>query len=105
MDEILHPHLEHIAPQTQNASPDNGGDSYDEELRNEYLNCLGNYLLLSQGHNRWASNRPFSEKRAEYSSLLQQREIQQMTKEDQRWTKDRIFERKSKIIQFILKEL
>ncbi len=102
-DKIINPHLEHIAPQKEN--PGTGYDTYDEEFVNQYLDCLGNYLLLSQTHNIWASNRPFAEKRAEFNQLAQQREIQKMTENDLKWTKEKIYDRKSKIIQFILNNL
>ena len=44
-DSIVSPQLEHIAPQTEN--PESGYCEYDEDFRNHYLDCLGNYLLLS----------------------------------------------------------
>uniref|UniRef100_UPI0040472E7D DUF262 domain-containing protein n=1 Tax=Flavobacterium sp. TaxID=239 RepID=UPI0040472E7D len=44
-DKITSPELEHIAPQTEN--PETGYDIYDEEFINQHINCLGNYLLLS----------------------------------------------------------
>jgi hypothetical protein len=100
---VISPELEHIAPQTEN--PETGYDKYDEEFVNQYLNCLGNYLLISKPHNGWASNRPFIEKRNSYNSLEQQREIQRLTNESAIWTKELIQQRKDKIIKFIIENL
>ncbi|MGV8830255.1 MAG: DUF262 domain-containing protein [Breznakibacter sp.] len=99
-DKIISPELEHIAPQTEN--PETGYDSYDEEFINQYINCLGNYLLLSKSHNCSVGNNPFAEKRASYTHLEQQREIHEMTRENLTWTRDLIQKRKEKIIQFLM---
>ena len=98
-DKIVSPELEHIAPQTEN--PEAGYDNYDEEFVNQYINCLGNFLLLSKSHNCSVGNKPFLDKRNSYSHLAQQREIQQMTSESQTWTKENIQNRKEKIVNFI----
>jgi uncharacterized protein with ParB-like and HNH nuclease domain len=97
---IKKPHLEHIAPQTEN--PESGYCEYDEEFRNQYIDCLGNYLLLSQFHNISIGNIPFEEKRNSYTQLRQQIEIQQMTETDGIWDKEKISKRKKKIIRFIM---
>lgn len=102
-DKIINPELEHIAPQTEN--PETGYDSYDEEFVNQYINCLGNYLLLSKSHNCSVGNRPFLEKRNSYSHLEQQREIQRLTSENFIWTKAHIQERKDRIVKFITENL
>ena len=102
-DKIDSPELEHIAPKTEN--PETGYDSYDEEFKNQYLNCLGNYLLLSKPHNGWASNRPFQEKRNSYTHLKQQLEIQNMTTENLIWTKVLIQQRKDKIVKFVIENV
>jgi hypothetical protein len=99
-DKIIKPELEHIAPQTEN--PETGYDTYDEEFINQYINCLGNYLLLSKSHNCSVGNKPFAEKRASYNHLEQQREIQKMTKDNPLWTKEHIHKRKEKIINVIM---
>lgn len=106
-DNIKNPELEHIAPQ----SPTNGEPvaagycNYDEEFRNQYIDCLGNYLLLSKSHNCSVGNKPFNEKRNSYIHLAQQREIQEMTIDLQTWDKEKIMNRKNKIVKFILKNL
>ncbi len=103
-DKIESPELEHIAPQTPtNGEPIAAGYcEYDEEFRNQYIDCLGNYLLLSKSHNCSVGNRPFSEKRSSYNHLGQQREIQNMTSDTEIWNKEKISLRKDKIVKFIL---
>jgi hypothetical protein len=94
--------LEHIAPQTEN--PETGYDTYDKEFVNQYIDCLGNYLLISKSHNCSVGNKPFADKRESYKHLEQQREIQEITKDDLKWTKALIHERKGKIISVIMSE-
>ncbi len=98
-DKIVSPELEHIAPQTEN--PETGYDNYDEEFVNQYINCLGNYLLLSKSHNCSVGNKPFADKRNSYNHLEQQREIQRLTSDNPTWTKQLIQTRKDKIVKFI----
>jgi hypothetical protein len=102
-DKITSPELEHIAPQTEN--PETGYDTYDEEFINQYINCLGNYLLLSKSHNCSVGNKPFADKRASYTHLEQQREIQELTKENPTWTRELIQKRKEKIIQYLMRKI
>lgn len=99
-DKIINPELEHIAPQTEN--PEAGYSNYDEEFVNQYINCLGNYLLISKSHNGSVGNKPFVNKRDTYNHLEQQREIQNMTAENINWTKELIQIRKEKIVKFII---
>ena len=99
-DRIPNPELEHIAPKVNN--PKAGYDEYDDDFRNLYIDCLGNYLLLSKSHNCSIGNKPFKEKRASYTMLKQQREIQQMTEGEEVWARKHIQQRKEKIIKFIV---
>lgn len=100
------PHLEHIAPQTENGEKEASGyDVYDEEFRQEYLLCLGNLLLLSAPHNESIGNKPFELKRSTYNQLKQQREIQTMTEQDMVWDRAKIARRKETIVNFILEQL
>jgi hypothetical protein len=99
-DKIVMPELEHIAPQTEN--PEAGYDTYDDEFKHQYINTLGNYLLLSKSHNCSVGNKPFEEKKNSYNHLAQQREIKDMTKDTLIWGKDLINKRKGKIIDYIL---
>jgi hypothetical protein len=102
-DKIVNPELEHIAPQTEN--PETGYDTYDEEFINQYINCLGNYLLLSKSHNCSVGNKPFADKLNSYNHLAQQREIQKLTTESATWTKELIQKRKDKIVNFIIENV
>jgi len=102
---IKSPELEHIAPKANPGDEAAGYDKYDKKFVNEYLDCLGNYLLISKSQNCSIGNLPFSKKRESYTHLFQQREIQEMTKEKKLWNKDKINERHEKIIDFIMKNL
>lgn len=104
-DDIEQPHLEHIAPQTENQEPNNGYCLYDEDFRNQYLECLGNYLLLSGSHNMSLSNERFQKKRESYKHLQQQLEVQKMTELEQVWDKEKIRERHSKIVDYLMQIL
>lgn len=99
-DMIIDPELEHIAPKTEN--PEAGYDNYDDEFNKQHIECLGNYLLLSKSHNCSVGNKPFVDKRNSYTKLNQQREIKEMTQDNQIWTRELIQKRKDKIIQFIM---
>lgn len=98
-DKIINPELEHIAPQTE--KPAAGYAKYDDEFVQQYLDCLGNYLLVSKSHNCSIGNRPFKEKLESYNHLMQQREIQQLAADSKTWSKRLIDKRKSSIIDFI----
>ncbi len=106
-DKINRPELEHISPQTPTKDKPlaAGYSKYNEEFIQEYLDCLGNYLLLSKSHNCSVGNKPFKVKRASYEYLAQQREIQNMTENEGKWTKKLIKKRKDKIVQFVLDNL
>ena len=104
-DSIATPHLEHIAPQTENTEADNGYCPYDEEFYNRYLECLGNYLLLSGSHNMSLSNGRFQIKRDSYTYLQQQSEVQRMTENDLLWDKEKIHQRHLKIVNFLIQAL
>lgn len=106
-DFIMRPHLEHIAPQTPARGEQlaTGYPPYDEAFRNECIDCLGNYLLLSAPHNSSIGNRPFLTKRASYHHLAQQREVQELSAPDGVWTRLLIEKRKGKIVDFITESL
>jgi hypothetical protein len=103
-DTIISPELEHIAPQTptDNKPVAAGYCEYDEEFRQQYIDCLGNYLLLSKSHNCSVGNKPFTDKRDSYNHSDQQREIQNLTMENITWTKELIQKRKDKIITYLM---
>ena len=102
-ENVRDPELEHISPiAPKGESPYNGYDVYDEDFESLYLNCLGNYLLLSESHNRSLRNGPFIEKRKSYNKLEQQREIQRMTKDEETWTRIHIQKRNDILVKFII---
>lgn len=101
-DAILNPHLEHIAPQTENEEPESGYGEYDDEFKNQCIDCLGNYLLLSAHHNMSIGNIPFEQKRETYTQLRQQQEVRDMTETERCWDKNKIKARKEKILKFLL---
>jgi hypothetical protein len=105
-DTIEKPELEHIAPMKEPKGKNHGYDKYDEEFCNQYIDCLGNYLLLSKSHNASIHNDPFENKLKDYTYLEQQREIKKFIDEkNPKWTKKEIELRKEKIIGFIISEL
>lgn len=104
-DSIEKPQLEHIAPRAENRTPGSGYCAYDEEFCTQYLDTLGNYLLLSGAHNGGVSNRAFAEKRASYTHLQQQKEVQEMTSQDATWDKAKIAQRQEAIEQFLMSVL
>lgn len=100
---ILEPHLEHIAPRTENnMAIASGYCEYYEDFKENYLESLGNYLLLSGSHNCSIGNKPLSEKLLTYKHLEQQREIVSMVGNSSVWDKTLIIERKDKIIDFLI---
>ncbi len=101
-DKIQKPHLEHIAPQTENDKPASGYGKYTDSFREQCIDCLGNYLLLSAPHNESIGNKPFNIKRESYSQLTQQREIQKMTENDVIWNREKIMARHKNITTFLL---
>ena len=105
--QIEKPELEHIAPQTptNNEPVAAGYAQYDEDFAENYLDCLGNYLLISKSHNCSIGNVPFAEKRASYSVLLQQREVQDMTKDSPIWDKDKIDARHENLVDFVISKI
>ncbi len=104
--------IEHIAPQTQtdNNPVANGYGVYvDAEnpdngiVSGEWMNCLGNLMLISQSHNSSIGNRPFETKVKSYGDdnlLNQQKEIIKFVTDSIRpvWDKAAIERRHVKIL-------
>ena len=78
---------------------------YDEEFYNRHLESLGNYLLQSAPHNTSLSNSRFQIKRESYTHLQQQLEVQRMTEHDLLWNKEKIQQRHSKLVDFLMQIL
>lgn len=103
--------IEHISPQTPpNGKPFESGydlneeNHYNDDFVNEYLNCVGNLLLISQSHNASIGNRPFAEKLTSYIEnpiLIQQAEIKRFVKEEPepKWNREAIDKRHTAIIE------
>lgn len=104
-DKILRPEVEHIAPQTPDDEPVAAGYcEYDSTFKNEYMNCLGNLLLISKSHNCSIGNESFSKKLESYKHLEQQREIKLFCEEKEVWDIELIEKRRDKIIDFIIEK-
>lgn len=99
--------IEHISPQT----PEEGEEfatgyetPYDEEFEKNYLNRLGNLMLISGSHNASIGNKPFKDKLASYNKnplLNQQAEIKDFCSQE-KWGKEQIQKRHYKILNFCL---
>lgn len=106
-DLIRNESIEHIAPQTPtNGDPiANGYGDYEGEsgiASGEWLNCVGNLMLISQSHNSAIGNKPFAEKLVSYGKdnlLNQQKEIVDFVenKNNPVWDKTAIEKRHKKI--------
>lgn len=106
-DLICNESIEHIAPQTPtNGDPiANGYGDYEGEsgiASGEWLNCVGNLMLISQSHNSSIGNKPFAEKLVSYGKdnlLNQQKEIVDFVenKNNPVWDKTAIEKRHEKI--------
>lgn len=103
-DQIKSPELEHIAPTIEPEKKPHGYDVYDEEFINQYLDCLGNYLLLSKSHNASIHNDPFPIKHKDYQYLEQQREVRDLVPDPEKgiWSRELIKSRKENIVRFIM---
>ena len=111
-DLIHNESIEHIAPQTPtNGDPvANGYGIYDDKenpsdgiVSGDWLNCIGNLMLISKSHNSSIGNKPFSDKLDSYGRdnlLNQQKEIESYIGNSNNpfWDKDTIENRKTKII-------
>ncbi len=101
-DRIISPELEHIAPTTEPESKPHGYDNYDEEFKKQFLNCLGNYLLLSKSHNCAVGNIPLTKKLETYTHNKQQLEVKGLVPNKRIWSKQIIQKRKDNIINVIM---
>ncbi|MDR0558765.1 MAG: DUF262 domain-containing HNH endonuclease family protein [Prevotellaceae bacterium] len=111
-DLIRNESIEHIAPQTPtNGDPvANGYGIYEDEenpengiVSGEWLNRLGNLMLISKSHNSSIGNKPFDQKLKSYGEanlLNQQKEIASFVsdKDNPAWNKDTIEKRHTKIL-------
>lgn len=103
--------IEHIAPQTQPNPTENGYGIYEDKenpeegiLSGEWMNSIGNLMLMSKSQNSSLGNKPFQKKLKVYGNdnlLNQQKEIADFIsdKENPIWDKTCIEKRYKKIIQ------
>lgn len=115
-DLITNESIEHIAPQTPTDGEPlaNGYGEYINTLSpeegiasGEWLNCIGNLMLISRSHNSSIGNRPFAIKIDSYGRdnlLHQQREIASFVADRSSpvWDKATIEKRHKKILEFAL---
>ncbi|QHI73086.1 HNH endonuclease family protein [Aminipila terrae] len=106
--------IEHISPKT----PDEGwiasgyevdkNNMYSEQFIEDWLNSLGNLMLISGSHNASIGNKPFAEKLKTYKSnpvLKQQEEIVTFlneTRKKPKWDSHAIEKRHEKILEFAI---
>lgn len=110
-DVISNESIEHIAPQTQPDPLENGYGIYDDNenpsegiVSGEWMNCVGNLMLMAGSQNSSLGNRPFPQKLQVYGKdnlLNQQKEIIDfiVDKEHPIWDKTSIEKRYNKIIR------
>ena len=107
--------IEHISPQKPtNGEPIETGydvdesNEYSEEFISEYLNCVGNLMLISGSHNASIGNKPFSDKLKTYIKnplLNQQAEIKEFSLKENGadvWKATSIDKRHSVIVKFAI---
>ncbi len=103
--------IEHISPQTADdewieAGYDvNKENQYEQDFKEQYINCIGNLMMISLSHNSSIGNRPFKNKLETYINnpwILQQKEIQTFVQNNScpEWKKEQIEQRKKKIVAF-----
>lgn len=106
--------IEHISPQTptdgkplETGYDVNEQNQYTEEFTKNYLNCIGNLMLISGSHNASIGNVKFIEKLESYKQtplLKQQAEIPSFVGNTQlEWKTKQIEARKQKILDFAFK--
>ena len=110
---IENPSIEHISPQTPDDEKLAKGyevdinGNYTEDFENNYLNCIGNLMYISQSHNSSIGNKSFTEKLNSYNTnplFNQQAEIKDFVDpiNPYIWDSGCIERRKQKIISFCL---
>lgn len=112
-DVISNESIEHIAPRTQDNPLENGYGVYENEenpeegiVSGEWMNCVGNLMLMAGRQNSSLGNRPFTDKLQVYGRdnlLNQQKEIIEFVtdKEHPVWDKSSIERRFNKIVNAV----
>ena len=105
--------IEHISPQTE---PDEVVESgyeigttglYSKDFRENYINKLGNLMLISKSHNSAIGNKPFADKLQSYNDnplLRQQAQIKEFVKDEYKpvWDSEAIDSRHQKMLEYAL---
>ena len=111
--EIENEQIEHISPQTEPNEAIAAGyevdenNLYTEDFKKNYLNSIGNLMLISGSHNASIGNEPFADKLNSYEQnplLKQQAEIKTFLDSPIiEWKAKNIKKRQEKIVLFALK--
>lgn len=90
--------LEHVTPQNPEFT------TYTEDFKNDYLNNLGNLVLMTLGKNSSESNKPPIEKAEGFrnSTLISQKVVGDLIKVKGKWSEEEIINRHKNIISFAL---
>lgn len=112
--ELENEQIEHISPQTPPEGEvialgyevqDDG--QYSKEFSEDYLNCVGNLMLISGSHNASIGNKPFADKLSSYKGnplLNQQAEIASFLEDDKiEWKITQIKMRQKAIVDFAIR--
>jgi uncharacterized protein with ParB-like and HNH nuclease domain len=107
--------IEHISPKNPtNGEPIETGydvdenNEYSEEFISDYLNCIGNLMLISGSHNASIGNKPFKDKLQTYKEnplLNQQAELKDFAIQENNqdvWKIESIDIRQKKIVDFAI---
>ncbi len=113
LPDISNEEIEHISPQTpsKNSGYETDEDgAYSLEFIEQYLNSIGNLVLISKSHNSSIKNMPFIEKLKRFENnkiLYQQSELREFARTNEKeeiiWNSDSIKNRCKKISSFSLK--
>ena len=107
--------IEHISPLTPKEGETplaygydvDADNQYSQEFIDDYLNCIGNLMLISSSHNASIGNKRFEEKLNSYNKnplLTQQAEIKEFLTDGQiYWKQENIIKRLNVILEFALK--
>ncbi|MGX3044404.1 DUF262 domain-containing protein [Helicobacter sp. T3_23-1056] len=107
LNDIKKPHIEHISPQKEavdKSGKKTGYAKYTERFYEDYINRIGNLLLIAGSHNISIGNEPFETKLKSYetSPLAQHREVKNFVINKGIWDKDAIDKRHEALEKFVL---
>lgn len=101
--------IEHISPQTPTDPNESIASGYDVDTSNKYsddfvenyLNCVGNLMLIAGSHNAAIGNKPFKDKLSSYElpPLRQMAQIKDFVQGKIEWKKSQIINRRKSIVE------